>query len=605
MRVPVPAEFATRFQLHNLLDARLRRAAVARLQKYRVPLLSAFNGPSYLLHAVEALSALGISRAHIRLLPVIGRSLDPEVLPYYCRCNLANLDPVDFSRLRTRLCINVREDRRLLRFFALVAVGLPSQAAAANWLQNGIAPSAGFLRLCSRLDIVDPGWTNVESPAERLTRKLCNQYPELNREGPWLESPSEKILVRAADPTRRRYGPWDERDNPFFGTKYERVQVPDEPDIEVREIVDVFLTQAMLAVATADMMGGFAYELQVEPPGRRTQLTIERSSTPEAVLRWLKEYPHDPIDPCSFDDGSASVPPSSQGGQVEEDTDTPGGWKKFFAAHPGRFDLMDMSAKLWTEEDPAILGVYEQVLREYNCRDGKQQDLTARESNDTVTYKQSMISADRPSDPISTDQMLTFARRSLPEYAPRCPRQLCLTGGMNLEGALLTLMGKWLQDGPFLGVTLRDWREFSPEHQAILCALLVQRRQVVDQCSLFHTAAMLLVDPAIDMRIELFKTEAVRLGQSLAQPDRTLSLNGVLGLHAPSLELRVPLDRTLDPQAEDLDRKIKILARLFKPVNIPLKVIWTVDRPILGVATYLQNGPSSGSEFQPACRLGT
>jgi hypothetical protein len=179
---------------------------------------------------------------------------------------------------------------------------------------------------------------------------------------------------------------------------------------------------------------------------------------------------------------------------------------------------------------------------------------------------------------------------------------------MNMEGVLLLLLQKWLESGPVLGVAAVEWALFSPKHQVILCALLMQRRNVLDQCGLFHTAARLLVDPGIDMSVELFMPEPVRLGRPLAQPNRTLFLGGGIGLHAPSIELRIPMDRTQDPAAEPAERRLQILARLFKPVHIPLKFIWRVNRPVLASpieasSIYLTHPSRPDADGAPASRL--
>ena len=546
------------------------------MYRSRIPLLAARNGPSYLLHTVETLHALRVPHANIRLVPVIGRCGDTEVEPYD-PSGLAQSAPFDPRRFRARLGINVRDDSRLRRFLPLAAIGMAPLSEVAAWRERGDKASAAYHDLYhsknpddpgnpydpygpdNRMNRIAPDWTNNETPAERLTRQLCLRFPEMRDLSARLEANSDRVLTA----TSIRAGHWQDRLNAYATTQPQSMRriENDAPYLTVQSLVELFFTQAMLLIATADMMGGFGYELPIEPQGRAIGVSIAADADLREVTRWLHAYPHLPL---LF----PHYPKLAAREQAE--------WEEYFAPHPGHDNVFETARKLWTEEDPAIIAFFGDIRAQYDR--GRSEALTS-------------------------DEMLSLARKHLPGYVPAYPRQFAVTGGMNLEGMLVSLMETWLAKGPFLGITYADWNLFAPEQQMVLCGLLMQRRSMLDQCALFQTAACLLVDPGIETTLEMFRLEPVRLGKPLAQMNRTLSLKGAVALHAPEMIVKIPLDRERDPQSHSVEQKLKVITRLFLPIHIVLKTIWRIDRPILGKSTYLRRG-SRPDQTGPATRLG-
>ena len=523
-----------------------------------IPLMAAHNGPSYLLHTVETLHALRVPLANVRLLPVIGRWCGTEVEPYYHDNAWARAARPDMRKMRVRLGVSVREDNRLRRFYPLVAVGMPSQEAVRAWRERGETAASGFRELCARLGDIDPEWTNNEPPAERLCRLLCRQFPELRDSLERLEGAGRDMLPASSI----REGRWDDRQAIAPGQRGARRVAGEAGQRAAQALVDLFLTRSLLAVATADMMGGFAYELPIEPKGRAIDVEISDNSDARGVAKWLQTYPHHPLPTARY------IPPEAREQQE---------WDEYFRLCPDHDNIFETAPKLWTEEDPAIIALFGDIRAQVNA--GHEAKFTSEE-------------------------MLTLARKRLPDYLPHYPRQFAVTGGMNLEGILLTLLETWMAQEPtrrFLGLSVEDWRLFAPDEQLILGELLLQRRQTLDQTALFQTVARLLVDSGIATVVESFRLEPVRLGQSLAQLGVTLSLNGVCALHAPEMVVTIPLDRDRDPRSPDVEQKLKIIARLFLPAHIPMRTVWKIDRPLLGVCTYLRR---AGATTGPATRLG-
>jgi hypothetical protein len=522
------------------------------MRLFNMPMLSTFNGPSYLLHAVETLLAIGLPEANIRLVPVMAWQNSPEIMPYYDRFEIGDAALEAPESIFARLLINVRDDNRLRRFAPLVAIGLAPQKLVAGWRLAGRGPADHYRDVYPRLVEIDPEWTNRETPAERLTRQLYAQIPELRPPGTRAEAPTERMWLRSE-------GQWKERANPFFGAAKSREIASDDPHQTVHELVEMFFTYAFQFLAAADAIGGMEYELQAKPEGRQIGFTLTPTSDVSDVVRWLHTYPHRPLSRVDY--------PQPDDREAAE-------WNEYFAQCPDHDNIFVTGPLLWTEQDPAILNLFE----EFKAREWE-------------------------AEAIGSDAMLSLAWKHLPDYVPHYPHASAVTGGLNTEGILITLMGRWLQEGPFLGMTLDLWDLFTEAEQVILCGLLMRRRNAVDQCELFVAAVRLLVDPGIMTSLEAYRLEPVRLGKPFAQPGRTLSLTGVIALHAPSLQVRIPLDRTENEDSVPLEQKIKMLGRLFLPVHIPLELIWDVDWMSLQGSGYLLHGAGDDRVAVPASRI--
>ena len=267
----------TQDDVEEYLDANLVRAPI-----------SVYNGPSYLLHAIEALASMQAPVSKTRLLPVIHWALTTEVTSYYPNSPL-RLRDWQYVRPDQRpitLGINIREDRRLRRLLPLAAIGLAEPGFVQDWRQQGISSLTGYHRLYRREDAWDPDWDNTELPAVRLARQLCTQFRELRDILPPGALTSKEILH--AEQGR----PWQVLPNPY-GQQYRELNRENSGDWHtVLELVEVFLTQALLAVAGGDLLGGFDYIVPVEPPGREIDIVINRDTHASDVSKWVRTYPH-------------------------------------------------------------------------------------------------------------------------------------------------------------------------------------------------------------------------------------------------------------------------------------------------------------------------
>ena len=532
--------------------------------------LGAFNGPTSLLHTVEVLHDLGVSLRRVRILPDIGRVTEPETRLYQLKDNLGGLLSAGSEQASIRVAVNVREDNRLHRFLPLLAVGLPSQQAIQAWDQGRAAqhvpadedtrplpftPLQGFHSFYLEPGAMPADWTNRITPAERLAIQLCQRYSHLCDPGTPVQRIAGQMLIVAGSG-------FEERDNPLAGL----VLHPEVSLIShigtVLELVEVFLTQAMLTIAGGDLLGGFQFILPFEPPEVRQipllpgipSLTVE--ADPEALARWYNVV------------------------------------ARWFNAYPHRIvtgieELNDLSQSLaepscpkkWSANDPDIQKAARRIVTWY--RSGSVETAPWDPDGTKLKYK-------LPDEGITPDEMLSLGRTYLPDFLPDYPRQVFTLGGMNVEGLLLGLTQHWLKQGAFLGMNYSDWALFPLADQAVLCGLLVQRSRCTDQCALFEASVRLLIDEGIQTWIETFRKEKTALGSPLAQLGHSLALGGIAALHAPTIMVRIPRDYTRDPEAKALERKLHVLEALFLPAHIPAQHIWKIDWVKLGETAYLK-----------------
>ena len=327
----------------------------------------------------------------------------------------------------------------------------------------------------------------------------------------------------------------------------------------VQGLIELFYTWAMMAIATADNLVGLEYVLPLEPKGRVISLEINGRSSPKEIARWLHHYPHYP--------------------RLSKREKGEPGWD-------------------WQEDDFGIQQIHKELTHFYG---GKHEEAGGKIQS---VWRQGLKAnvAPPPLSPegkrdvnltLSTQEILARVSRQLPQYVPNYPTQSMITGGLNLEGILISLMEKWRTKESFLGIDQQEWeRIFSPVEGMILSSLLVLRTQVPDQRLLFQEAAKLLIHSEIEVWQEVYAPRPTRLGTPLAQLNGTLTLKKNVVLHAPEMILRIPLDETRDEQEPEISEKIRVLQRLFLPVHLPLRAIWNVNRPRLGKTAFL-NGKAS------------
>jgi len=537
-----------------------------RINQGGTPYLAAYNCQSSLVHTVQTLNELGITLRRARVIPDIGRSLEPETRLHSVVQMGASLMSANSNGDQVRVYVNIREDNRLHRFLPLLAIGMAPKQVLNCWNQGRPAPGSpwdrektpvpyslleGYHRFYLEPGAMPADWTNQITPAERVALQICLNLPQMRDPG---EAPE-----RVANRMLSVYGSgFEERDNPLAGL----IVTSDGSLISqmgtVLELVEVLLTQAMLTIAGGDMLGGFDFVIPLEPPeGRPVPLVLDQNATPDKVARWYNSYPHRKV-------------------------------YTFQEQYERRIGLdKEPPATRWAHTDPDIKKVTERIAAWY--RQGSVEATPWDRDGVALKYKLA-------SEPLSSGDMLSLARAYLPEFIPDYPAQIYTTGGMNVEGLLLGLIARWISepDGSFLGMTFNDWELFTLDEQVILCSLIVQRARHKDQMALFETALRLLSDFGIKTWIEQYRMERIGLDRPdsfspLAQLGFSLPLGGFASLHAPSLKIRIPRDYTTDPDASLIDSKLAILERLFVPAHIPVQHIWEVDWIRLGETAYLQS----------------
>lgn len=527
---------------------------------YHMPLLSSWNGPASLVHVVQVLETLGVPSSCIRLLPVVGHFAHREILPYQERLSEMGQIPkeINVPNLVIRLGVNVRPDNRLARFVPLVALGMPPSKALTLWLESNEPLSAFVQRWYS--EQYSQGLESILPPRETFVRhlayQLCEQYHELMEVESSSEQPAKRMFLirqQQAIELLSEYTP----DGDLV------LSEDSSPSHLAQEFVEIIFTNAFLTLALADMLGGFEFIFPMEPEGRELQITLNAQSRIGDVIRWLHLYPHRSLFPLV----TTSEYERQRVGAVQELMET------------GQFG--NAKQCLWTEQDPAVQQLYEWIRRQYAA--GRTSELTP-------------------------DEILGMVRRYLPEYIPAYPRQSSIIEGINLRGALLHQMHDWWQKGTFLGIDHEIMDHFTPEEKVVLEMLILLRRYVSDWFSLFQTALCLLVHRDIKAEIEAFIPSPSKLGTPFAQLQKTLRIGMNPLLHAPRVTIYIPLDHTQQSAGtKEAEHRLRLLARLFVPIHLPIRYRWSVDWAILGETAYigrtLRSDTKEGVRRAPQARL--
>lgn len=505
---------------------------------------------------MNTLEEAGIPFSRVRLLPVIERFETPEICPYFLGEENIPQHTLDTEKISVRLYVNVRGDMRLRRFLPLIAIGLLPQKYARRLPETSANFYDRYLAAYARLDVDEPEWSNKETPAERLARKLCECYSELKAIGQPKEQPSNSIMIW-------REGRWSAVPNKYIASSAEVEADEQTQNSAARDISEVFLTEALLSVASGDMLCGFEYILPTEPRNRFAEKNLNANANLKEVVRWIHDYPHRPLD-------RPDVEPAN-----DEEMRL---WTSFCKENPGKALPWEAADKLWTEEDPAILDLYD--------------DLQA-------------LSSEGRSQPLSSEEMLALVEKRIPEYMPHYPVQIAVTGGINIEGILAGFIEKWIRQSSFLGVTSDEWAQFTLPEQMILLGMLMQRKYIINPLSLFRLSVRLFVHSEAQVWVESFALEPARLGEPLAQLNQSLALGGRSVLHTPGVTLQLPVDRTKSEEAPAMERKIRVISLLFLPVHLSpsLRCLWEVDHAALGKTCYLRQQKGNEEGHPPVSRL--
>lgn len=508
-----------------------------------MPGLSTFNGPSYLLHAMEVLGALGVPEKNVRFLPAIDHFAGPEILAYRGRLIEHEATPGEFDprEAAVRLAVNVRDDNRLAWLLPFLAVGMPGRRlgeAEGSAAEGGAASlaertRAWVLQRFGTLREAEPEWTN-RPPVERLVEQLCECFPEL-LEGAHPDDPPTGFIRAGSFEADYRDGPQGEVN--VSGDSAGAHVTYHDPFAErgfPEELLEILFTKLFTAIACGDMLCGFDFDHRVEPEGRDIPVTIGAQSRIDDLAAWVRTYPHYP--PLPF--GEQDLPEADR-----KD------WDAYLRGGPEQAPAYVTDETRWTAQDPALEAMYEELREGY--RAGRTEDMTAWE-------------------------LLLLATRHLPDFVPHYPHQSSVTGGLNLGGIALRLVHRWIDGGHFMGMTREDLDRFDPVQQVVLCGLLIQRRSVFDYGGLFTSAVRLLVHPEIDVQFEAFVPQSTALGTPFSQPGKTMALGGACAFHSPEAVVHVPLDRTSGEEADAMEAKLDTVRRLFLPAHVPTRFQWGV-----------------------------
>jgi len=533
------------------------------MRVYHLPCLSSWNGPAALPHVLRILDTLGVPTSYVRLLPMQGHFAHREILPYHetVADQISPQGEDAVLELRIRLGVNVGANNRLARFAPLIALGLPSPRWLSAWRSTSEPLACSVRRWYTEqfLQRREPRLDSEvsETPVERLARQLCEYYHEFQESESEQELPSTRLLII-------RQQKIIELLNDYTYVDDYNAQSDQITSRLAQEFAEIFFTNTFIALALADLLGGFEFELPLEPEGCPIPVRLNARSRIEDVVRWLRTYPHYPLE--SLTQVKSGRPPDHL------DKEPPDGKKG-----------TDDEWSLWSEQDPAVEQLFSAIREQY-----------AKENGGNLTPA----------------EMLALVRRYLPEYIPCTARQSCIYEGINLRGALLTLMHIWWQRGDLLGISPESMEMFTPEEKVVLEMLILLRHDVADWFSLLQTALRLLVHPAIKAELVTHILAPSRLGTPFAQLQKTLVIGTVPMCHAPQVTIHIPLDRTEQQNwIAKVENKLMLLTRLFVPAHLPVHYQWSVDWAVLGKTAYLKKTVPAGAEpatvMMPTARLMT
>jgi hypothetical protein len=521
---------------------------------FHFPLLSSWNGPAALPYVVQILEERGIPLSSVRFIPEIGHPAHREILPYHDRLSQEGTpsDERSVGEFIIRLGVNVRTNNRLSGFVPLIASGMLSDTRFIT-LHDWNEPLDTLMLRRYKEHFSSANIAMDETPVDRLTRQLCEQYPELRENlARSTEQPPKRLLLI--------------RQGHVLGVEKELISSDEEVDwldetlrsYVARELAELIFTNAFLFVSYIDIIGGFEFVFPFEPEGRQIPVILNNLSRLEDVVRWLNLYPHLPVPVC---------PEEEQEENAEFYID--------------RENDVAATGMIWTEHDLAVQQIYSTIRQSYE--EGRVEDWTPYE-------------------------ILALVRRYLPEYVPFYPHQSSVIEGINLNGALIRMMRRWWLQSTFLGLEQETLNCFTPEEVVVLAMLLILRRYTLDWLALFQTALRLLVHSDIQATIEPFMPRPARLGTPFAQLGRTLFTGELPLWHDPQVVVRLPWDRTQQTSlVQQVESKVKLLIRLFVPAHLPVRCYWSVDWAILGETAYLAGTPQATSELIPSpprARLG-
>lgn len=542
------------------------------LTLYELPPLSAVNGPANLAYLVQQLEWLQAHPAAIRLIPHFGHALDREILPYEelrtISVRSALRDPNQVGALQ--LQVNVRDDNRLRRYVPLITVGLlPDASLEDDWSNLLLRYEQERQRLQEALTVAtfkDVPFLPVTAlqSFESLIERLLTHYPYLAD----LDTPYDVQMDGVIYPKRQDTNITDESAEWYTWRCQTRT---------LREVLQVFFTQAFLLIGSIDLIRGREYVFPVILEERICAVPLTMPTSTAAIADWLQAFPHYPAKRVEMPTEQISAPALSPArptlrmpsfGAAEPERNEPENEKTDLT----RETLKELHA-LWTTADPAV----QQLASAW------QQACEAK------------------GQPLNTQEILALVHRFVPDYLPTQPAQARLIGGWDLTMLLLRHIRHRWSKIRLLGVSGSDLQRFEPPERELIEGLLILRRAFADPVRLFQIAARVAVGSDVEVEQALYQPIGCELGSDRAALGISLAISALAQLHQPRICVYLPLDRTEYPQqAEFALHKLRILQRLFLPAHIPVVYRWKIDWAILGETCFLND-----RDNRSAARLGS
>ena len=522
------------------------------------PLVSSWNGPSYLLETVRTLLALGIPEENLRFLPTVGHFAVPEISDqdppgpsYDPQTGRATVYAVVPSEVRPRVTVSVRGET-VTRFWEDKNGDLHYGDQILGRLAHFLPPLLDGLPGTDSKKPAIP-----EEPLERMTRQMAAAYPELLAT---LPPPAQEDLMLIADEMMALLGP-DETGSAAKRRQRAINALHYVADPEARAACRAAFDPVLVKVPNEGILG------------------IPDSDLLAARTR--------------FWDWSALVfAPEAEAGRLEQ-------------------AAAALSSAQQTQQH-AFWRAFQKVVSFETA--GERQRII-QEMMEILTTEAFLAVATL--DAMNGMAWIhgSLADICLPSPAPP-PEGLLLsvTGGRQSRGLLLTLMQTWAASPEgILGVGLasgdaesagkrptdREWLNLGMLDEASrleLFSLALWRRESGDVRTLLEMACQRLIHPEIAVHWQLFQDCPSQFGTLLAQPGQTAMLGGA-ALLFPGLTILMPLAEEADEDAVRAKAILHILTRLFVPVSCRVTTVWQEALARLDGGAFLKH------DFQRGARL--
>jgi hypothetical protein len=539
------------------------------------PHLHGQNYPSYVLQVFMKLCRLGVPQENIRFLPDVCHFAEPEVFvepmhedpepdsekmslrhpqgPMYdSRTRRIVVQEVNPEAVVPRLKVNIRSDRHFQYIYNDLGDEIGIRDEQRGRLEHFMAPLlAGLPSLEEEEPAAD--WLPEERPLARITRQVCARYPELMR---GLDPEIADALQRISDSLWKAFSEKEpSRRAPFVQAALQALAR--QPDVvQVRD----------------------AFQLMAQKLPRQ-----EMEGLADDQIR----------------------------GAIEE-----------FERMGGLLFIPDPAIR--AQELGSLIGSYGErecdvlrtLIREFQKRLSYENDIErariVRELIEIMTTEAFIGVA--VSDFLWGVGWIHGRISEFRTDSGRTDRDgyvLSQTGGLDHRTMLASIMGRWAEEGTFLGVGAPSSQAeegvggrsrleigvLSAAEKRELWSLAAWRRDTPDPILLLETAARRLVHPQVWVELTRWVCAPSRFETLFVQPGVTAALGAQGWLHYPGVVIHVPLSEDEDDAAVQAKAKLEIVMRLFLPVCFRAEVVWQEAVARLDRPSYLQH------DFQQGIRL--